>query len=131
MDVGALLLAYSARRPSVRQDYDGFDLANETDQLHQFLKLSEGEVNTAQDILTANRRSSSREVRRQTLRYRDEKRGILSFLTARVYLLNTNQSNLSGCVLRSHNNIGALNCSRQMLSHILGTHLNPVCEGSR
>ncbi|XP_037078695.1 SH3 domain-binding glutamic acid-rich protein homolog [Pollicipes pollicipes] len=43
-------------------DYDGFDVANETDQLHQFLKLSEGEVNTAQDILSANRRSSSREV---------------------------------------------------------------------
>ncbi|XP_037079885.1 SH3 domain-binding glutamic acid-rich protein homolog isoform X2 [Pollicipes pollicipes] len=42
-------------------DYDGFDVANETDQLHQFLKLSEGEVNTAQDILSANRRSSSRE----------------------------------------------------------------------
>lgn len=43
-------------------DYDGFDYANETDQLHQFLKLSEGEVTSAQDILLANRRSSSKEV---------------------------------------------------------------------
>ncbi|XP_043235393.1 SH3 domain-binding glutamic acid-rich protein-like isoform X1 [Amphibalanus amphitrite] len=42
-------------------DYDAFDYANETDQLHQFLKLSEGEVNTAQDILSANRRASIKE----------------------------------------------------------------------
>jgi len=43
-------------------DYDGFDVSNETDQLYVFLKLSDGEVNTAKDILTQKRLSTSREV---------------------------------------------------------------------